>query len=381
MNNISRKQYEAAYHAGLKFHNGTLKRSEIRKELAGTGLTATSASILATNVSYLLKGKCYKRGLSEAATDDYLAWIRRDRGHAALRIALDALRQHIEYFEKQRNVRRPGLRALLAKYRELIQLPTESLIQLIWDEGPFANFTDELPLEWFAEEGISRRKQHFVSGRRGGPWSAFCDVSVRGLVADLDYSPYPEENQEDGMLLGVTRLHFEDEDRSSIFKVEWKQHGSEVFIRTRFKRPRFVVPPETDYVPPTEAGEKSARQVRDRPGQASFRRKLKSVYGNCCCVSGCSVPEALEGAHIDPYTAPASDNIRNGLLLRSDLHTLFDRHLIAINPDTMQIHVSPRARGTAGYEQWHGETIRVPAEPTHRPDQCALRRHWQKKLH
>jgi len=379
MNSISRKQYEAAYHAGLQFHDGTLKRSEIRKVLAGTGLTTTSASILATNVAYLLKGKCYKRGLSEDATDDYLSWIRRDRGDAALGVALDALRQHIEYFEKQRNVRRPGLRALLAKHRELLQSPAESLILLTWDEGPFANYTDELPLAWFSEEGTSLKKKHFVSGRRGGPWSAFCDLTVDGLLAELNYSPYPDENQTDGMLLGVTRIHFEDEDRSSICKVEWKPQGSAVFSESKFKSPHFVVPPESAYIQPKEADEKSARQVRERPGQTAFRRKLKAVYGNRCCISGCTVSETLEGAHIDSYMARGSDNIRNGLLLRSDLHTLFDRHLIAINPDTMQVHVSKRARGAAGYEQWHGFAVRVPQEPSHRPDQAALRRHWKDK--
>lgn len=324
---ITRSQYQEAYRVGLDHHDGKIRIQAAKKRLERTGLNPNSAAYFIYNLSHLLKGECYKRALSEPATDDFLTWIRRDRG----------------------------------------------------DEGPFANYTDELPLAWFAEEGTSRKNKHSVSGHRGGPWSAFCDVIVNGFVADLNYSPYPDENQKDGMLLGVTRIHFEDEDRSSIFKVEWNPHGSEVFTESKFKSPRFVVPPESVYVPPKKKVGESARQVRDRPGQVAFRRKLKSVYGNRCCLSGCSVTEALEGAHIDPYKAPASDNIRNGLLLRSDLHTLFDRHLIAIDPGTMRVHVSKRARGEAGYDEWHGVKIRMPDEPTHQPDQGALRRHWQNK--
>ena len=118
--------------------------------------------------------------------------------------------------------------------------------------------------------------------------------------------------------------------------------------------------------------------VRSRPGQSAFRRTLKLVYGGRCCITGCVVPEALEGAHIDPYQSEDSNHVQNGLLLRRDLHTLFDRNLIAIDPGTMCVHISKRARDP-GYDQWHGKIVQTPHETTHRPDPGALRRRWQYK--
>ncbi len=118
--------------------------------------------------------------------------------------------------------------------------------------------------------------------------------------------------------------------------------------------------------------------VRERPGQAKFRRDLKSAYAQRCCISGYAVPEVLEGAHIDPYKAPASDNLRNGLLIRRDIHALFDKHLIAIHPDTLAIHVAKVARKTAGYADLHGTKLQLPVDSSHQPDPGALHRRWKK---
>jgi hypothetical protein len=376
---IERPQYEEAYRIGLKNHDGEFGITEAKKRLAHTGLNSASAADLVYGVNHLLKGTRYIRSLSLDVTDDYLTWIRRDRGDRALALALVALGKHIDYNQNTLNAPSPGLRKLLTKHQALLTAPAESLLMLTWKDKESAGFTDEFPLDWFASEGILKKKQHLVQDRQGNHYRAYCDVTVNEKTADLDYEAYPEENAPDEMLLGVIRLLFEDEDRCSLAGVKWKPRGSKSFMDAAYSSPDVRVPPEKDYTPPTARAAKVDRRVRERPGQAAFRRKLKGVYANRCCISGCTVTEALEGAHIDPYVAPASDNIRNGLLLRSDLHTLFDRHLITIDPDTMRVHVSKRARGAACYEQWHGLAVRVPDEPTHRPDQEALRRHWQNK--
>lgn len=78
----------------------------------------------------------------------------------------------------------------------------------------------------------------------------------------------------------------------------------------------------------------------ERPGQAAFRAKLIDVYGGCA-LSGCTTLAALEAAHVKTVAAKGLDRPANGILLRADLHKLFDANLIAIDPDCGRVHVSP----------------------------------------
>ena len=66
------------------------------------------------------------------------------------------------------------------------------------------------------------------------------------------------------------------------------------------------------------------RQVLTRQGQPDFRKKLMKAYDESCCVTKCKVVELLEAAHIDPHSDGGDYSEDNGLLLRSDIHTLFD---------------------------------------------------------
>lgn len=124
---IERKQYEAAYKVGLERHDGKIGLTEAVRRLEGTGLEETSARILAGNVSYLLKGEVYKRAISIPATDDYLTWIRRDRGDAALENALRSVRAHIEYYQSGHKGVRVGLWKVLTKHEELLGQPSRSV--------------------------------------------------------------------------------------------------------------------------------------------------------------------------------------------------------------------------------------------------------------
>lgn len=379
---ISREQYEAAYRVGLEFHDrkGKLGIAEAKRRLQLTGLNENSAADFIYDVGHLLRGECYKRAMSAAATNDYLTWIRRDRGVLALCNALSALAKHIEYRKQERPTAiLMGLVRLLSKHSADLSPVSESAFVWEWRDEESVGLMDWLPVAWFAEEGETKRLGHPV-GNDGRPQGkAWCDVTVKGNTAELDYQPYQKLNDANEVLLGVVRLTFADEDRTAIVGVQWKGLNETAFVPADVQLLPPVVPPVGEaYQPPVGAAEKVTRQVRERPGQAKFRRTLKLAYGHRCCISGCSVPEVLEGAHIDAYQCDASDHIQNGLLLRADLHTLFDRHLIAIDPDTMRIHVAKSAQGEAGYVEWHDVTLQVPSDPTHHPDQKALLRRWQK---
>ena len=73
------------------------------------------------------------------------------------------------------------------------------------------------------------------------------------------------------------------------------------------------------------------RSIKERRGQADFRARLLQAYGGRCCISNCKVEALLEAAHIRPHAIEPNYDTRNGLLLRSDLHTLFDLHLLGVD--------------------------------------------------
>ncbi|MBE9202562.1 HNH endonuclease [Synechocystis salina LEGE 06099] len=79
-----------------------------------------------------------------------------------------------------------------------------------------------------------------------------------------------------------------------------------------------------------------------RQGQEKFRRQLLDIYGSKCLITKCDVEKAIDAAHIIPYLGIQGNQIENGLLLRSDIHNLFDLGLIAIDPDTLCVKISSK---------------------------------------
>lgn len=92
-------------------------------------------------------------------------------------------------------------------------------------------------------------------------------------------------------------------------------------------------------------GERAARsdsyyRQLARPQQANFRRAVRSLYKNRCAITGCDVVGALEAAHIEQFAIGRSNVKENGLLLRVDLHKLFDFGLLAIDQNSLSAHFS-----------------------------------------
>ena len=84
---------------------------------------------------------------------------------------------------------------------------------------------------------------------------------------------------------------------------------------------------------------------------------------------------ALEAAHITPYSKCQSDELPNGLLLRADIHTLFDQDLIGIDPKTLNVALSPCLRNTS-YEELHERELLKLANEFARPSQAHLSKRW-----
>jgi hypothetical protein len=117
---------------------------------------------------------------------------------------------------------------------------------------------------------------------------------------------------------------------------------------------------------------------RLRRHQSLFRDKLLTAYDGRCAITGVSVPQVLEAAHIDPHSESGDNRSENGLLLRADLHALFDEGLIEIEPDTLQIHVSGIVEDPA-YRSLHGQRLRDRTDGGH-PLTAALRARWSGKI-
>jgi putative restriction endonuclease len=112
-------------------------------------------------------------------------------------------------------------------------------------------------------------------------------------------------------------------------------------------------------------------------GQAGFRAALLEAYRGRCAVTGFDAAAALEGAHLRPYRGPESNAVTNGLLLRADIHTLFDLGLLAPDPVTRTIVVSKLLAGTQ-YEALSSSKLADPVEACQRPNQDALEIIWQR---
>lgn len=117
------------------------------------------------------------------------------------------------------------------------------------------------------------------------------------------------------------------------------------------------------------------REVVRRRGQAKFRRSLITAYGARCAITGCPVVSLLEAAHITPYLGPDTNSISNGLLLRADLHTLWDLGLIAVDLATSALWVSPDVNDPT-YQALSGAPLRPPSEYNQRPSMKALQHQW-----
>ncbi|WP_051732583.1 HNH endonuclease [Kitasatospora phosalacinea] len=98
-----------------------------------------------------------------------------------------------------------------------------------------------------------------------------------------------------------------------------------------------------------------------RRGQDAFRSALVRQYGMICAVTGPAPAEVLEAAHLKPFAETERHRIEEGLLLRADIHRLFDSGLLAISPE-LQVHIAPSLRGHVTYGALDGSLLQVGAD-------------------
>ncbi len=194
-------------------------------------------------------------------------------------------------------------------------------ISLAWDAFGRANGVPDLPA--FAE-----RVSHF----RRKDFTVFDDPTVGCVVLsepffleEHDWIPAPADwkpNIVQGKSYGSD-----------------SEFGSEVFVRVA---ERLRGTPVSLHSP--GISEAYVQQLTNvRIGQGAFRILVTEAYERRCAITGERTLPALEAAHIQPYSEARTHEVSNGLLLRADLHLLFDRGLITITPE-YQVRVSPAIR-------------------------------------
>ncbi|MBO9686107.1 MAG: HNH endonuclease [Mitsuaria chitosanitabida] len=112
------------------------------------------------------------------------------------------------------------------------------------------------------------------------------------------------------------------------------------------------------------------REIVRRRGQPKFRQDLLQAYERRCAVTGCQIEAILEAAHIAPYRNDGSNHVQNGILLRADIHTLFDLGMLRVTVDYL-IELDEGLRGS-DYWAYQGKKLRLPKDKAAYPAKQAL---------
>ena len=105
--------------------------------------------------------------------------------------------------------------------------------------------------------------------------------------------------------------------------------------------------------------------TKHRLGQGAFRIAVTDAYHRRCAISGEKTLPVLQAAHIIPFSQGGQHSVDNGILLRSDIHTLYDQGYITIDPQ-LRVDVSSRLHEDFGngrdYYKFHGAKLMVTPE-------------------
>jgi hypothetical protein len=116
--------------------------------------------------------------------------------------------------------------------------------------------------------------------------------------------------------------------------------------------------------------ERVLREILTRRGQPKFRSDLLKSYKGRCCVTACDVEAVLEAAHIVGHAEEANYAVTNGMLLRADIHTLFDIGLLTVDTE-YKVRVSG-VLSESEYGSLDGKRIELPDDKKEWPHLAAL---------
>ena len=140
--------------------------------------------------------------------------------------------------------------------------------------------------------------------------------------------------------------------------------GQRLFAQIQERIPRSTHSPA---VLDTQQPRYADSMTKHRLGQGGFRIGVVEAYQRRCAITGEKTLPVLEAAHIRPFASDGPHSVNNGLLLKSDFHTLFDDGYITVSPD-LHIEVSKRLHDDYGngkdYYRFHGQQLLIVPNQT-----------------
>nr|WP_279290248.1 HNH endonuclease signature motif containing protein [Vibrio parahaemolyticus] len=131
-------------------------------------------------------------------------------------------------------------------------------------------------------------------------------------------------------------------------------------------------------LPPKEAEDDNQefelQRRRARRGQRKLRLKLLELYNCKCAITGYAPTEVLEAAHIISHSISGVNHSDNGLLLRADIHSLFDLNLLRINPENFAVVIDSSLK-TTPYWKLNGQQLRKRIDGGYPSKEC-LKQKW-----
>ena len=106
--------------------------------------------------------------------------------------------------------------------------------------------------------------------------------------------------------------------------------------------------------------------------------KVTLAYERKCAVTNSSITETLEAAHIIPYKGSSTNHVQNGILLRADIHTLFDLDLLRIDKN-YRIHIDESIEDKE-YTKFDSKYLRLPANQEFHPSKDALKKRFEYEI-
>ncbi len=138
--------------------------------------------------------------------------------------------------------------------------------------------------------------------------------------------------------------------------VEWDENSHELFWKPDLNK--VAVNKVEDIIPnvPDDQLEKIQALILRRRHQNAFRIALLKLYQNKCAISQCEVDEVLQAAHVTKYSVAGNNSNNNGIILRNDLHILFDSNLLAIHPKNLTVRLHSKLKKSS---YWKYKGIKI----------------------
>ena len=115
-----------------------------------------------------------------------------------------------------------------------------------------------------------------------------------------------------------------------------------------------------------------------RSGQPKFQKDLMDIYNSRCSISGTTLSNVIDAAHVVPHSDYYDYSVENGVLLRADLHNLFDDGMIAIDPDALIITVHPDLINDPDYGIFNNKAF-IRGKDNAAPSRLYLNKKWKNK--